>query len=117
MDKDVIKLTEIYTKELIDLLSDEKESVKIIDQDEEIVYNEIVWDQQNVRLRNQNIILNNSEKQLLILLNRGAGVSEITEVEKLRISDIKKIYQGICIKLCATNQKEAYRRAKELKLL
>ena len=116
METEQITFRDIDAKQIIDFLSD-NEAGRIMDQDEEIVYDEIIWDQQNVRLKKENIILDKAEIQLLYLLNKGVKVSEITEIEKMRVSEVRGIFQKVCTKLCVKNQKEAYRRAKDLKLL
>lgn len=116
MDKEQITFRDIDAKQIIDFLSD-NEAGQIIDQDEEIVYDEIVWDQENVRLKKENIVLTESEKQLLNLLNKDLPVSEITEIKNVIKNEVKQIFQATCEKLCVKNQKEAYRRAKDLGLL
>ena len=111
-----ITFRDIDAKQIADSFSDNDEG-NVVDIDEDIVYDEIVWDQQNVRLKKDKILLNESEKQILILLNKRVNVSDIKEIEDLKISEVKKIFQVICKKLCVNNQKEAYRRAKDLNLL
>ena len=71
---------------------------------------------QLVVLKKEQITLDEREKQILILLNESIGVSKITEIEQMKVSDIQAIFQRMCNKLCAKNQKEAYRRAKDLGL-
>ena len=114
--EDQITFRDIDAKQIIDFISDD-EAGQIIDEDEKIIYDEIVWDQQNARLKKQNIFIDDSEKQLLLLLNKGAQFSDISEIEQMTVSEIKKLFQKICKKLCVENQKEAFRRAKDLQLL
>lgn len=104
-------------KELIDLCSDEEEVVQIIDQDEVIIYDEIVWDQENTRLKKEGIVLSETEKSILIMLDQSMPLYQIAEVEKVKEHDIGRCFCEICDKLCVKNQKEAFRRAEELGLL
>lgn len=117
MQKDPNNYREIDEKELVDLFSDDEERIRIIDQDEAMVFDDIIWDQQNVRLKNENIFLTESERQILILLNKDTPISKIAEIEQMGDFDIRIIFGKMCKKLCVKNQKEAYRRAKDLGLL
>lgn len=109
--------TEIDAQEIIEELSDEEEMCRVIDQDEEIVYDNIVWDQQNVRLKKEGVILTNQEKRMVISLNSGVTLLNIAQNEQKELDEINPIFDGLCNKLCAKNQKEALQRAKDLNLL
>jgi DNA-binding NarL/FixJ family response regulator len=116
MEKEEIKFRDIDTKQIMDSFADD-DAGQIIDHDEEIVYNEMIWDQENIRLKKESIVLTETEKELLMMLNEAVPVSQITEVEQIIVSDVKKVFQKMCKKLCAKNQKEAFRRARDLKFI
>lgn len=116
MEPDSIDLTEIYKKELEDLFSDDDEMIRIITEDEEIVCDEIVWDQQNKRLKNENILLTDYEKEILIFFHKGVLISEIMKIERENGRDLRSDFNALCKKLCVKNQKEACRRAADLAL-
>lgn len=110
-------LREIDEKELIDLCLDEEEVVRIIDQDEVIIYDEIVWDQENTRLKKEGIVLSETEKSILIMLDQSIPLYQIAEVKKTGEEELRKCFCELCTRLCTKNQKEAFRRAEELGLL
>jgi len=111
------EITEIDTKAMVDSFSDEEEMCRVIDQDEEIIYDNIVWDQQNTRLKNEGVSLTDQEKRMVISLNSGVTLLNIAQNEQKELAEINSIFYGLCNKLCAKNQKEALQRAKDLNLL
>lgn len=114
-EEEQISFRDIDAKQIIDCISDE-EAGQIIDDDEKLVYGEMVWDQQNARLKKENVILDEDEKQLIILINKGTKIADIAEIKHIEQVKLEETYQNLCKKLCVKNKKEALRRIKELKL-